>query len=131
MVKRKPSKDDGELLVRRVADLALDRKAVDVVVIDVRGRSSYTDFLVIASGTSDRHVQAVAEGVDETLRAEKIRPFGSEGLREGQWALIDYGSVVLHVFHQFTREVYKLEELWGDAPRLTLAVPAARKTRRR
>jgi ribosome-associated protein len=95
------------------------------VVIDVRGRSSYADFLVIASGTSDRHVQSIAELVDTTLSHEGARPLGREGLREGQWALIDFGAVVMHVFHQFTREVYDLETMWRDAPRLPVRLPTA------
>jgi len=131
MVKRKTTKKADETLVRRIADLALDKKAVDVVVVDVRGESSYTDFLVIGSGTSDRHVQSIAEGVETTMRQAGVKPIGSEGLREGQWALIDFGSVVVHVFHPFTRDVYKLEELWKDAPRLSVEAPAAAKTRRR
>ena len=131
MAKQRQARQDGEALVRRVAELALDGKALDVIVIDVRGQSTYTDFLVVASGTSDRHVQSVAEGIDEALRAAGMRAIGTEGLREGQWALLDYGSVVVHVFHQFTRQVYKLEELWREAPRLTVEVPAAAKTRRR
>jgi ribosome-associated protein len=131
MVKSRRAKQDDEALVRRVADLALNGKALDVVVIDVRGQSSYTDFLVIASGTSDRHVQSVAEGIDEALRASGMRAIGTEGLREGQWALLDYGSVVVHVFHQFTRGVYKLEELWAQARRLTIEAAPAVKTRRR
>lgn len=89
------------------------------MVIDVRGRSSYTDFLVIASGTSDRHVQAIAEVVESHLNQTGVRSLGREGLREGQWALIDFGSVVLHVFHTFSREAYNLEDMWHDAPRLT------------
>ncbi len=97
------------------------------MIIDLRGRVSYTDFVVIASGTSDRHVNAVAELVSGTLKQEEgIRALGQEGLREGQWALIDFGDVILHVFHQFTREVYNLEELWGDAPRLPFEADGAR-----
>lgn len=119
---RRPNLESEEL-ARRIADLTLERKALNVVVLDVRGRSSYTDFLVIASGTSDRHVQGIAEIVEETLRQSAMRPIGHEGLREGQWALVDFGSVVLHVFHQFTRDVYDLEALWRDAPRLALAAP--------
>lgn len=105
--------------MQRVVDVALERKALDVVVIDVRGRSSYTDYLVIASGTSDRHVQSVAELVEITVKQQDgVMSLGREGLREGQWALIDFGSVVLHVFHQFTREQYDLESMWEDAPRV-------------
>ena len=117
---------DSETLARRIADLTAERKANDIVVLDIRGSSSYADFLIIASGTSDRHVQSVAELVATTLKQEEgTLPIGSEGLREGQWALIDFGDVILHVFHQFTREVYALEELWSDAPRLLLNQHAA------
>src|SRR5690242_8860288 len=116
---------DTETLARRVADLALEKKALDVEVIDVRGLSSYTDFLVVASGTSDRHVQSIGEGVEGSLRGEGKTVIGSEGLREGQWALIDFGEVVLHVFHQFTRQVYDLDGLWARAPRLRLEASKA------
>ncbi len=117
---------DSENLARRIADLTAERKAHDIVVLDIRRSSSYADFLVIASGTSDRHVQSVAELVSMTLKKDEgAIPIGVEGLREGQWALIDFGDVILHVFHQFTREVYALEELWSDAPRLHLTQQAA------
>jgi ribosome-associated protein len=115
------SLDTTEALARSVADLALDRKALNVIVIDLRQRSSYADFLVIASGTSDRHVQAIAENVEVELGKRGMQALGSEGLREGQWALVDFGSVVLHVFHEYTRQVYDLEQIWSDAPRLRLA----------
>jgi ribosome-associated protein len=117
---------DSEFLARRLADLALDRKARDVVVLDVRGLASYTDFLVLASGTSDRHVQSVAEFVTVTMKQEhNLAPVGQEGLREGQWALIDFGDAILHVFHVFTREVYALQELWANAPVLHIENPTA------
>ena len=110
---------ETEKLAELVAQAALDKKALDVVVIDVRGRSSYTDLLVLASGTSDRHVEAIAQGAVGELKKEHGHPaLGVEGLREGQWALVDFGDVILHVFHQFTRDVYSLEELWADAPRI-------------
>jgi hypothetical protein len=76
--------------------------------------------IVIASGTSDRQVQSIAELVADGMKQERVPALGSEGLREGQWALIDFGSVVLHVFHQFTRQIYDLDGLWGRAPRLRL-----------
>ncbi len=92
--------------------------------MDVRGRASYTDFIIIASGTSDRHVQSVAEHVVASLREEGERALGSEGVRDGQWALIDCGGVVVHVFHQFTRRVYDLDGLWSKAPRVSLEAGA-------
>ncbi len=104
---------DAQSLASRIQALADERKAVDITVVDVRGRSSYTDFLVIASGTSDRHVSSIAEFVEVSLKAEGTTPLGSEGLREGQWALIDFGQVILHVFHPLTRSLYQLETLWN------------------
>ena len=110
---------DSEALARYVADQATERKAVNVVILDVSAMASYTDFLVLASGTSDRHVQSIAEGCAESLKKNQgVRTLSSEGLREGQWALVDFGDVVLHVFHQFTRDVYDLETLWQQAKRL-------------
>ncbi len=112
---------DTDKLAQLVANAALDKKALNLVVIDVRGRSSYTDVLVLASGTSDRHVEAIAQGaVTELKREHEHFALGVEGLREGQWALVDFGDVILHVFHQFTRDVYCLEELWADAPRIEI-----------
>ena len=112
-------------LAQRVAQAAIERKGQDVVIIDVRGRSSYTDFLVIASGTSDRHVQAVADFIAQAVRDADEVPLSSEGLSGGQWALIDYGNVVAHVFHPFTRQLYDLEQLWGQAPRVAVAAELA------
>lgn len=118
---------DIENAARRIAELALERKALNCVALDLRGRSSYADFLIICSGTSDRHVQAVAEFVADSMKKDhEQRPLGVEGLREGQWCLVDFGSVVLHVFHQFTRELYHLEQLWEEAPRLPLAISEER-----
>ena len=104
-------------LVQCVVDAALERKALDVVVLDVRGLSSYAEYLVVASGSSDRHVQAVAENIDTTAGHRGSHCMGREGMREGQWALVDFGDVVVHVFHQFTRSVFDIENLWRDAPR--------------
>jgi len=107
---------DTEQLARTAADLALERKGLDVVIIDLRKRSSYADFLVLSSGTSDRHVQSIAAYIDEALSKAGVSVVGTEGLREGQWALVDFGAVVVHVFHEYTRSVYDLETLWRGAP---------------
>jgi len=117
---------DSVNLARRIAEVALDRKALNVVIIDVRDQASYTDFLVIASGTSDRHIQSVAELVMAELKAAGRPPSGAEGLRSGEWALVDFGDAVLHVFHQFTRQSYDLEGLWSGAPRLEAHEQAAK-----
>jgi ribosome-associated protein len=112
---------ESEHLAYRVSELVDDSKGLDICVIDLRSLSSYTDFLVLTSGTSDRHVQAIGEKVSSILKKEdKIKAIGTEGLREGQWGLIDFGSVILHIFHQFTRNIYALEQLWESAPRLDI-----------
>jgi len=108
----------AEDLARKLAQLVLDKKAYDLVILDVRGFSSYADFILIASTRSARHVQGVAEAVEEELFREKIEPLGVEGKTEGQWVLMDYGDVVLHLFFEPVREVYDLEGLWMDAPRI-------------
>ena len=107
----------SEALAECASKAALDRKALDVLVIDVRTRVSYTDFVVLASGTSDRHVAAVAEVVEHAIKEAGTTVIGTEGAREGQWALIDAGHIVVHVFHQDIRPSYDLETLFQEAPK--------------
>ena len=102
--------------VRRAVELLFDRKANDVVLMDLHGLSTATDYFLIASGTSDTHVSSLAENVVTGLKAEGTRPLNVEGERGGRWVLIDYFSFVVHVFHPAAREFYQLERLWGDAP---------------
>ena len=104
-------------LARHIAKLVLEKKASDVVILDVRGMTSYADYFVIASGESERQVAAMADGVDEKLRADGIRPIGTEGHETGHWVLLDYGEVVAHLFHSEQRSFYDLEGLWADAAR--------------
>jgi len=103
---------------------ALAKKAIEPVLIDVCGRASYADFIALVSGKSDRQVDAIAEGVCEALAASGRRPLGREGARNGRWVLIDFGDVVVHVFYHPLREVFDIESLWIDAPRVKLQVPA-------
>ncbi len=107
----------------------LDRKALDLVILEVKNLSSFADYFVICSGNSDRQVQAIASHVEEKLGEEKIHPLGVEGKREGRWVLLDYGDVIVHIFFQPVREFYDLERLWSEAPRLQL--PAARRVRKK
>lgn len=102
--------------VNRAAELTLERKASDVVALDLRGISSATDFFVIATGTSDVQVRSIASHVVNELKKEDVRPTHVEGLASGNWVLIDYVDMVVHVFHRQVREFYQLEGLWGDAP---------------
>jgi ribosome-associated protein len=107
-----------EVFSQQVVEWVKELKALDVICIDVRGKASYTDFIIVASGTSDRHVQSIAEFVATSVKQSGHHLMGTEGLRSGQWALIDCGEVVVHVFHQFTRSMYNLEEIWKQAPHL-------------
>ena len=94
----------------------LDRKAVDVTLLDLRKVSTATDFFVIATGRSDTHVSAIGDHLVDELKKEGVRPSGVEGMRGGRWVLADYVDFVVHIFHPAAREFYKLERLWGDAP---------------
>ena len=102
--------------VSRAAELALDRKAQDVALLDLRNLSTATDFFLIATGRSDTHVTAIADHIIDELKKDGVRPVGVEGLRGGRWVLVDYVDFVVHVFHPAAREFYQLERLWGDAP---------------
>lgn len=110
------TRSDLPVLVRRAAELALERKSTDVVVLDLRGLSSATDYFVIGSGTSDIQVKAIAEHIREELAKEGHRPDHVEGKSGGTWVLLDYIDFVVHVFHSSARDFYQLERLWGDAP---------------
>ena len=100
----------------RAAALALDRKAEDVVALDLRGVSSATDYFVLATGNSDVQVRAIAEHIIEQMAKDGLRPLHVEGLDRARWVLLDFVDVVVHVFHPLAREFYQLELLWGDAP---------------
>ena len=119
------SEQDESILdtARAAVEAALDRKAMNPVLMDVRSLASYTDYVLVVSGRSDRQVQAISDGVKQALVGRGLRPLGIEGDARGQWALVDFGDVVMHVFHHPVREVYDLESLWIDAPRVKLDLP--------
>ncbi|MFM8560962.1 MAG: ribosome silencing factor [Solirubrobacterales bacterium] len=105
-------------LLEEIAALVLELKAQDVVSIDLRGASAFTDFFLIAGATSDRQARAICEKVRIGLKERYgVLPARTEGLPEARWALLDYGDVVLHVFSGDLREHYRLEALWGELPR--------------
>jgi ribosome-associated protein len=104
-------------------DAALDKRALEPVLIDVSGIGSYTDFIGIVSGRSDRQVDAIAEGVSQALKARGLYVLGQEGSGSGRWTLLDFGAFVIHVFYHPVREFYDLESLWIEAPRVKLDVP--------
>jgi ribosome-associated protein len=104
--------------VAQAVKAALDKKASDVVVLDLRGTSAFTDFFVLCSGLNQRQVKAIADAIEETLRAAKIRPAHIEGYDRAEWVLMDFFSFIVHVFTPQTRQFYSLERLWGDAERI-------------
>lgn len=105
---------------------ALDKKASDLVVLDVRGLTSIADYFLICSGRSDRQVQSIAQGVEENAAYEAIRPYAVEGTQRGHWVLMDFSDVIVHVFYEPVREFYDLDGLWGHAPRVALPEPYAK-----
>ena len=102
-----------------IQDALDDAKARDITVLDVRKISDFTDYMVIATGTSSRHVQSTADKVVDTLRSHGVRAVGVEGGKTGDWVLIDFGDVVAHVMREEIRDFYNLEKLWSDAKRVT------------
>jgi len=118
---RKAAPDRIRALAEACAEAALEKKATDVLLLDVRVLTSLADWFVIASGRSDTQVRAIAEAVETAGRARGRRPLWVEGLSHGQWVLLDYGDIVVHVFFGPVREFYDLERLWSKAPRVEMA----------
>lgn len=110
----------AEATVRLAAQAALEKKALDLAVLDLHGISSVADFFLICSARSTTQADTVAEAVRLTLRTHGVRPRHTEGSAESGWLLLDYGDVVVHVFLEDTRGFYSLERLWGDAPLLSV-----------
>lgn len=107
--------------VAKAVRAALDKKALDVVVLDLRHTPAFTDFFVLCSGQNQRQVRAIADAVEETLRAAKVRPAHVEGYDRSEWILMDFFTFIVHVFTPQTRAFYSLERLWGDAERIEVS----------
>ena len=118
--KKVATKDDpARKVALAIAEAGLDKKALHVEIIDVRGKVDYADYVVVMSGRSDQQVGALARSIEEDVqRKEKVRCLGIEGLPQGSWVLMDFGDVVVHIFHEDTRGYYDLEALWVDAARV-------------
>ena len=99
-----------------IVEAALNKKALNLTLLEMKEITSFTDYFFICSGTSDRQVQAIAEGIQEVLEGMGARPLGLEGTPEGKWILMDYEDVVVHVFLEPVRQFYDLEGLWGGCP---------------
>ena len=102
-------------LARRIVELAEDKKAADIVLLDLTGLTTLADYFVICSGGSERQLDAIADGIISTLRDEKQKPIGREGVPASHWVLLDYGSVVVHIFTPPERDYYGLEKHWSEA----------------
>jgi ribosome-associated protein len=111
--------------VARAVRAALEKKATNVVVLDLRRTPAFTDFFVLCSGQNPRQVKAIADAVEEAMRAAKIRPAHIEGYDRAEWILIDYFNFIVHVFAPQTREFYSLERLWAGAERIEITEEAA------
>lgn len=106
-------------LARRIAKALSDHKGLNIVALDFRKYKTFTDFFIICTGTSDRHVQALANAIDEKISKKEVHPISQEGYKMGRWILVDCGDVVAHIFHKTEREHYRLEQLWHDIPRIS------------
>ena len=107
-----------EELAKRIAVSADDKKAEDIIVLDMREITTLADYFVICNGTSNTQVQAIVRSIEDQLAEEEIEPIRKEGLESYQWVVLDYADVMVHVFDQEQREYYELEKLWGDAERI-------------
>ena len=118
-------KDSQDSLDRALAcvEFALDKKAYDLVLLEVGSLTSLADYFLICTGRSDTQVQAIAQNVEQMMLDRGDRPLAMEGYSQGQWVIIDYGDVVVHVFFEPQREFYDLERLWAKAPRVELPEP--------
>ena len=113
---------DAAELAHRIVEIASDKKGNDIVMLRTAELTTMADFFVICSGRSDRQVQALAGAIVDELRKEGIRPLGTEGRQSSRWVLLDFGSVIVHVFAPEEREFYGLERLWGKAAQVVRVV---------
>jgi ribosome-associated protein len=112
-------------LVQVAARAADDKQAEDLVALDVTGPLQLTDAFLLATGRNERNVQAIADEVEDQMLEAGSKPLRREGRSEGRWVLLDFGDIVVHVFHEEDRQYYSLERLWSDCPTIPLEVPAA------
>jgi ribosome-associated protein len=109
---------NGKERVLLCVNASLKRKAKNLIILNVKDLSSFADYFIICSGTSDRQVQAIAESIQDNLKENGILPLGIEGERIGKWVLMDYEDIIVHIFYEPIREFYDIERLWADALRM-------------
>ncbi|MEE8327622.1 MAG: ribosome silencing factor [Nitrosomonadaceae bacterium] len=110
---------DSKEIAIKCAQIADQKKAQDIVILDISKISSVTDYFVICSAINERQLHAIADEIDKQLKKLSVKKFGMEGYREAKWVLIDYGDFIVHIFEKEIRSYYDLELLWGDAPKVT------------
>lgn len=117
-IKEEYRNKSGHELAQSCAQAALDTKAEDLTILDVRGLTTFTEYFVILNGKSTRHVQALAEAIEGQLRSKRVKASNAEGLQEGMWVLLDFDDVVVHIFYHEQRKFYDLEGLWREAKQI-------------
>lgn len=119
-IKEEYKDKSGHDLAQICAQAAIDTKAEDIVILDVRELTTFTEYFVIMNGTSTRHVQALAESIEGKLRSKRVKASRAEGLRDGMWVLLDFEDVVVHIFYHEQRKFYDLEGLWSAGKRVSI-----------
>lgn len=119
MARKKESESRKSAL--RCVNASLEKKAKDLVILNIKELSAFADYFIICSGSSDRQVRAIASAIQENMKKAGILPLGVEGEAAGRWILLDYNDVIIHIFLETVRTFYDLERLWAEAPRM--AVP--------
>jgi ribosome-associated protein len=120
LIRKEYLEKSGQELAQICAGAALDTQAEDLLILDVRGLATFTDYCVIMNGKSTRHVQALAEAIETAVRSKRVKASSAEGLAEGLWVLLDFDDVIVHIFYHEQRKFYNLEGLWSEAKRVSI-----------
>jgi len=127
----KRKKDDTKKRVILCVNAALEKKAKNIIILNMQKVTSFADYSIVCSGNSDRQVQSIAQAIEENMKKNGFLPLGIEGERTAQWILMDYADIIVHVFYEPVRDLYDMERLWSDAPRMEIDNDAERITRLR
>ena len=127
----KRKKNDTKKRVILCVNAALEKKAKNIIILNMQKVTSFADYSIVCSGNSDRQVQSIAQAIEENMKKNGFLPLGIEGERTAQWILMDYADIIVHVFYEPVRDFYDMERLWSDAPRMEIDNDADRITRLR
>ena len=127
----KRKKDDTKKRVILCVNAALEKKAKNIIILNMQKVTSFADYSIVCSGNSDRQVQSIAQAIEENMKKNGFLPLGIEGEKTAQWILMDYADIIVHVFYEPVRDLYDMERLWSDAPRMEIDNDAERITRLR